>query len=99
MLVTIRVVLIDGREVEIAREIRRGEQVSPAYLLERSARNGFLQLSDSEQVPLAWVVRVEFAQTDAPAGPGWVRGLQDEDAAAAAASGYADEGHPNPASG
>jgi len=90
MLVTVRVVLGDGREIEIAQEVEDGAQVSPAQVLGRAARNGYLALSDSEEVPLSSIVRVEPAGKDAPAGPGWVRGLQDEDAAAAADSGYSD---------
>jgi hypothetical protein len=92
MLVTVHVVLTDGREVDIARDVDEAQHLSPAQVLDFALRDGYLPLSDSEQVPLSNVARVEFAEVDAPAGPGWGPGLQDEDAASAAGSDYPDGG-------
>lgn len=90
MLVTVHVVLTDGREVEIAQEVDEHERPSAAEVLRRAVRNGHLPLSDSEQVALESVSCVEFVDVAAPPGPGWGPGLglQDEDAASAAASSY-----------
>ena len=88
MLLTVRAVLEDGRVVDFAREVGDEERLSAAQLLERQAQDGYLALSDSEKVPLGRVVSVEFVAGDAPAGPGWGPGLQDEDAASAAGSNY-----------
>jgi hypothetical protein len=88
MLVTVRVLLDDGRVIELARDVRDEEDLSPAGLLEREAVDGTLSLSDSERVPLERIARAEFVEKDAPTGPGWGPGLQDEDAASAAAGNY-----------
>lgn len=90
MLVTVRAVLGDGRVMELAREVEDRERLSPRQLLEREAHDGVLSLSDSEQVPLREIAHAEFVDKDAPTGPGWGPGLQDEDAASAAASNYDD---------
>ena len=88
MLVTVRAVLEDGRVIELARDVGDEEGLSPGQLLEREAHDGVLSLSDSEQVPLESIAHAEFVEKDAPTGPGWGPGLQDEDAASAAASNY-----------
>jgi len=88
MFVAVRVVLTDGRVVEITHEVEDDERLSPAQVLERAVHDGELPLSDSERIPVASVASVEFAHTDAPTGPGWGPGLQDEDAASAASSDY-----------
>jgi hypothetical protein len=88
MLVTVRAVLEDGRVIELARDVGDAEGLSPARLLEREAHHGVLSLSDREQVPLESIAHAEFVDKDLPTGPGWAPGLQDEDAASAAASNY-----------
>lgn len=94
MLVTVRAALQDGRVIELARDVEGGERLSPLELLARHAHDGLLSLSDSERVPLESISHAEFVGTEAPAGPGWGPGLQDEDAASAAASDYRRPGRP-----
>jgi hypothetical protein len=88
VLVTVRAVLADGRRVEFTRNVEGRESLSPEQVLEREAHDGALALSDSETIPLGSITHAEFVERDTPAGPGWGPGLQDEDAAAAAASDF-----------
>jgi len=88
MFVTVRAVLEDGRVIEFVRDVGDEEDLSPRQLLEREAHDGVLSLSDSEHVRLESIAHAEFVDRAAPTGPGWGPGLQDEDAASAAASNY-----------
>jgi len=88
MLVTVRAILEDGRVIELTREVVAGEDLSPVQLLQREAHDGSLSLSDSERVPLESIAHAEFVDTEVQRGPGWLPGLQDEDAASASASNY-----------
>ncbi len=88
MLVSVKVTLDDGLELDIAQEVEDGADVSPDDVLRLAARDGYLSLSDSERVSLDHVAGVAFVEEHAQGGPGWGPGLQDEDDAAAAASSY-----------
>ena len=87
-LITIRVVLDDGREVDIAHHVDAGDSPSPGDVLRSAASDGEIAISDSERVPMDRVSTVAFVDAPAPTGPGWGPGLQDEDAASAASGGY-----------
>ncbi len=88
MLVTVRVVLRDGREFDLAQEVEDGARLSPEDVVARAANDGRLAVSDSAEVALDEIDQLELAPQDAPAGPGWGPGLQDEDALSAADGGY-----------
>ena len=90
MLRIVRVVLRDGRELEIAQEVDEGSALTAEQMLAHATVDGRLRVSDSNTVGVEEVACVELVRPHAPAGPGWGPGLQDEDAAAAASSGYED---------
>lgn len=61
----------------------------PWELLKSSAdANGRIRLGDRETCSLDEVVDVTFVEPRRVEGPGWERGLQDEDAATALEEGY-----------
>jgi hypothetical protein len=88
VLVTVRVVLRDGREFDLAQEVEDGARLSPDEVVARAANEGRLAVSDSAEIALDEIDRLELAPPDSPAGPGWGPGLQDEDALSAADGGY-----------
>jgi hypothetical protein len=90
VIVAVRAVLKDGRVVRFVREVEDDARLTPAQLLTRLAQDGLLSLSDSDRIPLDSVAHAEYADEDTQPGPGWGPGLQDEDAASAAASNYQD---------
>ncbi len=84
----LRIGLADGREIDLTVDADH-DQGSPWALLRRLVVDGELALSDTDAVSVSEVSSVEVVVPDAPAGPGWGPGLQDEDAATALQENYA----------
>ena len=91
MLVRVRVGLRDGREFDLAQELEDGVEWSAAEVVARATYDGHVALSDTASVPAEEIAHATLLPLDAPEGPGWGPGLQDEDAASASDGRYSPD--------
>lgn len=89
MLVTLKLSLSDGRELELSRELEADESsLEPRQVLERSSRDGRVALGDRESCSLAEIVKVEVVHPERREGPTLAHGIRDEDVATALKGNY-----------
>jgi len=88
MLLTLRLAFADRPDYELAVESER-QDADPRALLEAQAdRSGRIALGDRDSCTLDEVREVRLVEPTPLEGPGWRRGLQDEDIATALDENY-----------
>lgn len=92
MLSTLRLHFADRPELELAVESRDDATDAWALLRARADDNGRIALGDRESCGIEEVVDVELVRPEPIEGPGFERGLQDEDVATALSENYEPPG-------
>jgi hypothetical protein len=88
MLVTFRLRFADRPDYDLAVETDDANADGWAVLRSRADREGRVPLGDHDSCRLDEIMDVEPVEPREVSGPGWERGLQDEDAAAAVEESY-----------
>lgn len=88
MLSTLRLRFADRPDLELAVESPDAGTDAWALLRAHAGRNGQISLGDRESCGLDEVVDVELVRPEPVEGPGFERGLQDEDVATALSENY-----------
>jgi hypothetical protein len=89
VLVTLRLVLADGTERLLSRELEADEATrDPREILELTSSEGRVALSDRESCSLESVAKVEVVHPEPRKGPTLEGGIRDEDVAAALEGNY-----------
>jgi hypothetical protein len=88
MLSTLRLHFADRPELELAVESPDDVTDAWALLRGRADRNGRISLGDRESCAIEEVVDVKLVRPEPIEGPGFERGLRDEDVATALSENY-----------
>lgn len=89
MLITLKLVLPDGREQLYSREVDEPTAaLEPREILERTSEEGRVALGDRESCSLESIVTVEVVHAEPREGPTLELGIRDEDVAAAMKGNY-----------
>jgi hypothetical protein len=89
MLITLKLVLSNGREQLYSRELEAdAASLEPRAILERTSEDGRVALGDRESCSLESIVNVELVHPEPREGPTLEHGIHDEDVAAALKGNY-----------
>ncbi len=89
VLITLKLVLSDGREQLYSREVEENTALlEPRAILARTSKDGRVALGDRESCSLESIAHVELVQPEAREGPTLEHGIRDEDVAAALKGNY-----------
>jgi hypothetical protein len=88
MLSKLRLHFSDRPDIDLAVELEDGHADAWAVLHAQAAADGRITVGDRESLSIAEVVDVELLQPKEIDGPGFARGLQDEDVSAALRENY-----------